>query len=40
MRVRLRNPDQVPGERLGPLADDQMARELAEGVLPVEVYGR
>ena len=31
---------QVLGERLGPLADDQVARELAEEVLAVEVYGR
>jgi sulfur carrier protein ThiS len=27
-------------ERLAPPADEQVARELAEEVLPIEVYGR
>jgi uncharacterized protein (TIGR00269 family) len=30
---------QVLGERLGPPRDEQVAREMAEEVLPVEVYG-
>jgi hypothetical protein len=30
---------QVLGERLGPPPAEQLARELAEEVLPVEVYG-